>query len=436
MQVLFRRVLFLAFVFCCFTVVYAHQEVPGEKQKGPIALTNARIYTITNGVIEKGTIVFEKGKISAVGSTVTIPSGANVIDCGGKNVYPSFIAPNTVIGLTEIDAARPTRDMQEVGDNNPNARAVIAYNPDSELIPTIRSNGVLICNSVPQGGGVCGTAALMMLDGWTREDCALKANSALAMDFPSLATFTAPYISKSPDEQRKESEKQVKQLYEYFETALMYSKAAQSGLADNARDIRLEAMRPIFEKQLAVMINCSEYKQILAAIDFAKHFKLNAILVGCEDGDRCLREIKSSGYPVIAGRVHSLPRREDEGYDKTYQMPRLFAAAGIPFAYSDGGGWQQRNLPFQAGSSIAFGITEENALKGLTINPARMFGVDAQVGSLEVGKDATLFVSSGNALDVLGNNLVLAWIQGRNVSLQSKQTRLAEKYRTKFRQTR
>ncbi len=430
----------LRFLFCalvlCISSLHAHQEVPGEKQKGTIALTNARVYTITKGVIDKGTVVFENGKITAVGTNVPIPAGATSIDCGGKSLYPSFIAPNSVIGLTEIDAARPTRDMAEVGDINPNARAVTAYNPDSELIPTIRSNGVLLCNSVPQGGDIGGISAIMMLDGWTREDCALKANAALSISFPSLATFTAPYITKSADEQRKESEKQIKNLYDYFAKAQMYSKAASNGLADNARDIRLEAMRAVFEKQMPVMIACSEYKQILAAIDFAKHFQLKAILVGCEDGDRCIREIKASNYPVIIGRVHSLPRREDEAYDKTYQMSRIMASNGITFAYSDGGAWQQRNLPFNAGSSVAFGTSEENALKGLTINPARMFGVDQQVGSIEVGKDATLFVSSGNALDGLTNNLVLAYIQGRSVSLQSKQTRLAEKYRTKFRQTR
>ncbi len=414
------------------TSIFAHQEIPGEKQKGPIALTNARIYTVTSGVLDHATVVFDNGKITAVGTSVSIPSNATSIDCSGKSIYPSFIAPYTTLGLTEIDAARPTNDMAETGDKNPNARAMIAYNPDSEILPTVRSNGILICNSVPQGGDVSGISALMMLDGWTREDCALKSLCALNVNFPSLATVTAPYIHKSADEQRTENDKQIKDLYDYFAAAQMYAKAAKNGLADNAKDIRFEAMRPVFDNAFPVMINCGEYKQILAAIDFAKHFHLRAILVGCDDAERCLSDIKASGFPVIIGRVHSLPRRVDEGYDKSYQLPRLLAQNAIPFAYSDGGSWQQRNLPFQAGSSVAFGIPEDDALKALTMYPAQMFGVSDKVGSLEVGKDATLFVSSGDALDELGNNLVLAYVQGRAISLQSKQTRLAEKYRTKF----
>ncbi len=428
-----KHLLLLCAVLISSVFVCAHQEIPGDKQARPIAIINARIYTVSGPVIEKGTIVFDKGKITAVGANAEVPPGADILDCRGKSVYPSLIAPNTVLGLTEIDAARPTRDMQESGDFNANARAEVAYNPDSEILPTVRSNGILICASVPQGGVVSGTASIMMLDGWTREDCALKSRAALVVNFPSLATFSAPYITKTADEQRKENEKQVKELYEYFEKAKMYWTSARAGLSDQARDIRLEAMRGVFDQQLPVMISCSEYKQILAAIDFAKHFNLKAILVGCEDGARCLKEIKASGYGVIAGRVHSLPRREDEGYDKSYQLPRQLSAAGIVFAYSDGGSWQQRNLPFQAGSSVAFGISEEEALKGLTLNPAKLFGIDKEVGSLEVGKDATLFVSSGNCMDELGNKLEYAFVQGRKISLDSKQTRLAEKFRTKFR---
>jgi imidazolonepropionase-like amidohydrolase len=428
-----RRFAFALVLMVVHLAVYAHQEIPGEKQKKPVALTNARLYTIANGVMDSATIVFDKGVITAVGRNVAIPAGADVRDLKGKSVYPSFIAPYTTLGLTEIDAARPTRDMSESGSFNPNARAEIAYNPDSELLPTVRSNGMLIVNSVPQGGVVSGTSALMMLDGWTKEDCALKLHSALAVDFPSMSTYSAPGMSRTPDQQRSDIEKNVKQLYDYFTKARMYSLAARNGLADNDRDIRMEAMRPVFESNLPVMISCSEMKQILGAIDFAKQFQLRAILVGCQDAAYCLKEIRASGYPVIVARIHGLPMRENEGYDKTYVLPKQLQEAGIMFAFSDNGSWQQRNLAFNAGSAVAFGLPEAEALKGLTLWPARMFGVDAKVGSLEIGKEATLFVSTGNALDGRTNNLEMAFVQGRAISLQNRHTRLAEKYRTKFR---
>lgn len=428
-----RLFLLLASLAVWPTVSRAHQEIPGDKQKKPIALTNARVYTIANGVMDSATVVFDKGVITAVGRTASIPAGAEVRDCKGASVYPSFIAPNTTLGLTEIDAARPTRDMTESGLFNPNARAEIAYNPDSELLPTVRSNGMLIANSVPQGGVVSGTAALMMLDGWTKEDCGLKLHSAMVVDFPNMSTYSAPGMSRSQDQQRTDIEKNVKQLYDYFAKARSYSLAARNGLADNDRDIRLEAMRAVFEKNLPVMIECGEMKQILGAIDFAKHFALNAILVGCQDASYCLKEIRASGYPVIVARIHGLPSRENEGYDKTYVLPKLLHEAGISFAFTDNGSWQQRNLPFNAGSAVAFGLPEAEALKALTLAPARMFGVDTRVGSLEVGKDATLFVSTGNALDGRTNHLDMAFVQGREISLQNRHTRLAEKYRTKFR---
>lgn len=417
---------------------FAHTEIPGDKQKKPIALTNARIYTVTNGIIERGTVVFEKGLITAVGKAddvaSKIPTGAQIIDCKGSSLYPGFIAPSTTLGLVETESVRATRDMVESGSINPNAQADVAYNPDSEIIPTVRINGVLMATVLPQGGMVSGTASLMLLDGWTREDAALRPTAALVINYPNLATYNAPWMTKSADEQRKDNEQRIQQLYQYFDKAKMYSKAAQAKLADNAKDIRLEAMRPVFEQNLPVIINCGEMKQMLSAIEFARTYNLNAILNGAEDAWRILPELKKSGYSVIIERVHGLPRREEEPYDMTYTLPNILATNSIPFAFSDNGAWQQRNLPFHAGSAIAFGLKEEDAVKALTLSPATMFGVDKRVGSIEVGKEATLFVSKGNALDALTNSLEYAFIQGREMSLGNRQQKLAEKYRTKYRQ--
>lgn len=415
-------------------VAHAHIETPGSPQQKPIALVGGRIHTVSRGTIESGTVVFDRGKIVAVGADVAIPPDALRIDCRGKDIYPALFAPHTNIGLIEIEAVRATRDVAEVGQFNPNARADVAYNPDSEVIPTVRSNGILLAAVCPDGGLVSGIASVMQLDGWTREDIALRSRAALVINFPSLATYRAPWIRRSPQEQRRDAERQIEALYDFFRQAQMYARAASAGVTDDKRDIRFEAMRAVFDGTMPVMIRCWEYKQILRAIEFARHFGLRAILVGCSDAWRCLDEIKQSGFPVIVGRVHSLPMRDEEPYDLPYRLPAILDSAGIRFAIGDAGFWQQRNLPFQAGTAAAFGLSRDAALRAVTLSPAEIFGVADRVGSIDVGKDATLIVSRGDVLDALTNRIEYAFVQGRRVSLESKQSRLAEKYRTRYRQ--
>ncbi|MCX7936667.1 MAG: amidohydrolase family protein [Chlorobi bacterium] len=421
------------FVFVSIEAV-AHTETPGQPQQQPIALVGGRIYTISHGIIEEGTVVFDRGKIIAVGTNVPIPANALRIDCRGKHIYPALFTSHSTIGLIEIEAVRATRDAAEVGQFNPNVRADVAYNPDSEVIPTVRSNGILLATVAPEGGFVSGIASVMQLDGWTREDIALRPQAALVVNFPALATYRAPWIRRSAPEQRRDAERQIDALYDFFRRAQMYARAAAAGLADSKKDLRFEALRPVFDGTMPVMIRCWEYKQILRAIEFAQHFQLRAILVGCSDAWRCLDQIKQSGFPVIIGRVHSLPMRDEEDYDIAYRLPAILDSAGIPFAISDAGFWQQRNLPFQAGTAVAFGLRHDAALRAITLSPAEIFGVADRVGSIEVGKDATLIVSSGDILDTPTSRVEMAFVQGRRVSLESKHTRLAEKYRTRYRQ--
>jgi imidazolonepropionase-like amidohydrolase len=416
------------------TLALAHTEIPGAPQQKPIALVGGRVFTVSHGTIDNCTVIFDRGRITAVGPDVPIPPTAERIDCRGKNIYPGLFAPHTTLGLIEIEAVRATRDVAEVGTFNPNVRADVAYNPDSEVIPTVRSNGILVAAVVPDGGLVSGIASIMQLDGWTREDIALRRTAAVVVNFPSLATYRAPWIRRSPAQQRRDAEQQIEKLYEFFRQAQMYARAAREGLAEHKRDLRFEALRSVFDGTVPVLIRCWEYKQILRAIEFAQHFGVRAILVGCSDAWRCTDAIKASGYPVILGRVHSLPMRDEEAYDMPYRLPSILAEAGIPFAIADAGFWQQRNLPFQAGTAVAFGLSHEAALRAITLTPAEIFGVADRIGSIDVGKDATLVVSSGDILDVLGNRIELAFVQGRRVSLESKHTRLAEKYRTRYRQ--
>jgi imidazolonepropionase-like amidohydrolase len=428
---------FLMYVLCLvcnITFLSAHDEIPGAAQKNPIVLKNAKIYTVSKGIIDGGMVLFDKGKIVSVGKNIEIPSGAEIIDCTGKSVYPGFIASESTIGLVEIEAVRATRDVVETGIFNPNAKSVTAYNPDSEIIPTIRSNGILIAHVVPQGGLISGLSSIMQLDGWTREDIALKHIAALSVNIPNMSVQSAPWISKSAEEQIKENEKNLLELRDYFTKAKMYSLAAKNGLAENMQDIRLESMRPIFEKQLPVFFTASSKQQILAALDIAKTYGINAILFGANEAYLCIEELQLARVPVIIPRTHSLPREAESAYDEPYTLPHILEQAGILWSFSESSFWQQRNLPFNAGTAIAYGLSEEAALRGLTINPATILGIADRVGSLDSGKDATLFVSKGNALDGLTNNVEYAFIQGKVVSLQSRQTELAKKYRTRYQQ--
>ncbi len=410
----------------------AGDEIPGAPQKTPVVLKNAILYGTPSFNAQPQSIVFSNGVITEIGPSVTIPADARIIDCSGKRVYPGFIAPNTTLGLTEVDAVRATRDMAEAGTFNPNVRAETAYNPDSEILPTVRMNGVLIVNSVPQGGIIAGRSSLMRLDGWTREDIAIQPSSALALEWPGMEISSSPWVRKSTDDQRKDIAESVRKIYEIFGNARAYSKAALAGVDTAQRDIRYEAMRGVFERNLPVMVTASTQRQIEAVLDFQAEFQVRIILVDAWDAPRMIPQLQKAGVGIIVPRVHSLPRREEDGYDAAFVLPKILAENNIPFAFSDNGSWQQRNLPFLAGTARAFGLSEYAAVKALTIWPAMIFGVDTKYGSLEVGKSATLFVSDGDALDAKSNKLTAAFIDGREVDLSTRHTRLAKKYRERL----
>lgn len=427
-----KNLLCLILAVTASIAAFAGDEIPGAPQQVPIVLKNAILYGTPSMNSQPQSIVFANGVITEIGPTVTVPPNARVIDCAGKRVYPGFIAPNTTIGLTEIDAVRSTRDMAEVGSFNPNVRAETAYNPDSEIIPTVRVNGVLIVNSVPQGGIVAGRSSLMRLDGWTREDIAIQSSSALAMEWPSMEVSNSRWVRKSADDQRKDINESVRNIYDLFSKARAYSNAVLAGVDTAQRDIRYEAMRAVFERNLPVMITASTRRQIEAVLDFQAEFGLRVILVDAWDAPRMIPQLQKAGVGVIIPRVHSLPRREEDGYDAAFALPSILAENNIPFAFSDNGSWQQRNLPFLAGTARAFGLSEYAAVKALTIWPAMLFGVDNKYGSLEVGKSATLFISEGDALDTKTNKLTAAFIDGREIDLSTRHSRLAKKYRERL----
>ncbi len=412
----------------------AHDYVPGKPQSHAIMLKGGDLYTVSSGIQLQTDLVFENGKITQIGKNLTAPAGAEVIDVSGKRVYPGLIAPETGLGLIEIGAVRATRDGSEVGSITPEVRTHIAYNPDSEILPTIRSNGITTALVVPGGGMIRGRSSLMNLDGWTKEDAAEQLDLGLSVSWPRQSIITAWWMTQSAEEQIKNNNKSRKRLIDEFKKAFRYYTAKQSG-KKQPQDLRWEAMAPIFSGDMPVMISASDYRQIDQALEFAKEYKLKIIIVGGGESWKLTDRLKRANVPVILKRVQSMPMRQDDGYDAAFKLPKQLADAGVKFCFSNSTGgpstWDTRNLPFQAGQAIGAGLAPETALRSLTLTTAEILGVADRIGSLDIGKKATIVVSEGDLLDALTNKVVYEFIGGRKVDLNNRHKALYQKYRQK-----
>lgn len=414
--------------------IFANDLIPGKKQEKPIALTNAKIFTISSAVIENGTLVFDEGKIIAIGdNTTAIPENADVIDLQGKHVYPGLIVGYSNLGLVEIGAVRATKDYDEVGPINPNARADVAYNPDSDVTPTVRSNGITTALIAPSGGLISGTGSVISLDGWNIEDSMVKKDAGIILNWPAMTISAANWQKDSGKEQQQKIDKKILELENFIEDAKVYTQARKSKLQVNI-DIRLESMMDVIEGKTPVIIQANEYKQIETAVDFCKRHKLKMILLGGEDSWKLAGLLKENNIPVLLRSTHRLPAREDEDYDIAFKRPHLLQQAGIKFSQVliSNWVWDVRNLPFYAGTAVAHGLSKEDALKSITLWPAEIFGIDKNLGSLEIGKSATLIVSRGDVLDMQSSVIEMMFIDGRKVDLDNKQKRLYRKYKARY----
>jgi imidazolonepropionase-like amidohydrolase len=420
--------------------LYASDIIPGKPQNKPIALVGGTIHTITNGTIENGIVLFDKGKIVAVGKDVNIPKDAEVIDIKGKHVYPGLINAFTTIGLVEIGAVRATRDVTEVGLVNPNVRAEVAFNPDSEHPPVTRANGITLALVVPTGDLIAGQSALMMLDGWTWEDMTLKAPVGLHIYWPRMVQaqgFGFMFARQSPEEMKKETEKRLQLIRETFKKARAYKKAkeaeTQKGVPYHDTDLKYEAMIPVLEGKVPVFVHANSAKEILSAIQWAESEGVKIVIVGGADSWKVVDVLKSKNIPVILTNIHRLPSGRDSDYDEPFTVAYKLYKAGVKFCIGgEGGYYNERNLPYQAGTCAAFGLPREEALKAITIYPAEILGVADKVGSIEPGKDATLIVTTGDPLEI-PTQVIYEFIQGRKVDLSNRQTKLYEKYVEKYR---
>ena len=425
----------ISLAFTCFLITANAQEtiIPAPKQVQPVVITNATVHVGNGQVLNNATIVVTNGKISAIGNNVTAPAGAKTINAQGKHVYPGLILSSSNLGLVEVNSVRATSDAREIGDMNPNVRSIIAYNTDSKVINTLRPNGVLLASVVPEGGMLSGQSSVVQLDAWNWEDAAYKIDNGIHFRVPSLLARPRGFGFGRPGAEPVDPVKEGLDKIDEFKTFLRQAKAYNSVAKPDEVNLKYNAVKGLFDKSKKLYIHASTVKQILVAIDVAKEFDLDAVLVGGEDSWQVADLLKQANMPVILSQPHSLPLLPDDDVDQPYKTAALLQKAGVLFSINDEDGQTRgRNLPFQAGTAAAYGLTREQALAAITLNAAKILGVADKTGSLEVGKDANIVISEGDILDIRTNLVTNAFIQGREINLENKQTQLYDKYKKKY----
>ena len=417
------------------------QEViyPAKEFKGKTFITNGTIHVGNGAVIENGTVVISNGKITSVGAGAGSPgSDARVIDAKGKHIYPGLILANTDIGLKEIaNGVRASNDYTELGEFNSNIRAITAYNTDSRVMAVLRSNGILLASVAPQGGSVSGSSTIVQLDAWNWEDAAYQMDAGMHITLPSFisrgggrrfAGFPGFPGAGGADGGKSALEK-VEEIKSFFRQAKAY---IQEPVHSNV-NLKLEAMRPLIEKKQKLFVHGDQIKQMLIAIDFAKEFGVDVVIVGGSESFQIADLLKANNISVILDQCLNLPATEDDDIDQPFKTPAALQKAGVLYCISDDdANTRYRNLSYNAGIAATFGLTKEEALSAITLNAAKILGVEGKTGSIEVGKDANIVVSEGDLLDMKSSTVTDALIQGRQISLDNKQKQLYERYKYKY----
>jgi imidazolonepropionase-like amidohydrolase len=434
-----KRTPFVA--LCLLAGLWASDQIPAPPQDHPILLQGGTLHTVSGDVLPETDLLFDGGKIVRIEKGIVPEPGMEVIPIHGRHVYPGFIAATTSLGLVEINAVRATRDFAEVGDLNPNVRANVSYNPDSELIPVSRSNGVLLANVTPVSGLISGQSSLMMLDGWTWEEATLQHPTGLHLNWPDMRIRTGPKVKKSKSEQEKERREKLQKIDDLFDQVRAYARMQQAiprqARLEQGHDLRLESMIPYVMGEATIFVHANEVQQIAAAVHWAERQGVKIVIVGGRDAWRLVDLLKDHQVPVVYQSVLALPYRRYEDYDQAYKTPAQLYAAGVPFCISSSSSSfaaaNLRNLPYHAAMAAAFGLPAEEALRSITLSAAEILGVADRVGSLEAGKDATLFIADGDPLDIR-TQVELVFIQGKKIDLSDRHKQLYHKYQEKYRQ--
>ncbi len=411
--------------------LYAQETMhPSPAQSKKIVISGGTLHSGNGQVIENGTLSIEKGKIKI--ETAAVTGDVERIDATGKHVYPGVIAPNTNLGLVEVSSTQSTTDFDELGDMNPSIRSIIAYNTDSKVINTVRSNGVLLAQIVPQGGLISGTSTIVQLDAWNWEDAAYVLDNGVHMTFPALINRPMQMRRRGGDSDP------VKLGLERIEQGRVFFREAKAYLQEKthaATNLKFEATRGLFDRSKTLYIHCDLVKEMLVAVDFAKEFNFKLVIAGGADSYMIADILAANHVGVILHEPHALPASDDDAVDQPYKTGAQLQKAGVLFTIcqdASDGYTQIRNLPFMAGTMSAYGLTKEEALSAITLNPAKILGIADRTGSLENGKDANIVISTGDLLDMKSSVVTHAFIQGRAINLDNKHTQLFNRYKYKY----
>ncbi|MFY0686050.1 MAG: amidohydrolase family protein [Cyclobacteriaceae bacterium] len=410
------------------SVCFAQNPKPADPQTSPIAIINATLHQGNGKVIEQATILFDSGWIVGVGQDLNT-TGYEVQDAAGKHVYPGMIMPSTNLGLEEISAVRPTMDVREVGSITPNIRSQIAFNTDSEILPTYIFNGILIAQPTPQGGLIPGTSSIMMLDAWNWEDATLLKDDAVHIIWPAKSFGARWWRGETERRPNNQYDEQVSQLLKVLGDAKTY------GMSDGSpRNLKLEALQGVYSGDKRVFVYTDRAGNIVHAVTQLKQVGIEQlVLVGGEDAFYVKDLLKQYEVPVILDEPHRMPSRVDDDYDMPFKLPGLLTKEGILVGLRHNDMLSRgRNLPYYAGTAAAYGMEKEDALKLVTSNTAKILGIDELVGTIEEGKMATFVICKGDLMDMGENVIEVAFISGREISLGAKQQLLYERFKQKY----
>jgi len=414
-------------VFMVATTLFA-QQTPADAQS-EVLIVNGGTYHLGNGkVITNGHMIFEDGKITAIAEGQTRKAG-KMIDGTDKHIYPGFIAPAKSLGLIEVNAVRASKDEDELGEYIPNIRSIIAYNAESKVIESMRPNGVLLAQIAPQGGRISGSSTIVQFDAWNWEDAAIKTDDGIHLHWPSSFRRGRWWEGEPRGYQpNKDYGKQISELKNYIAGSKAYTDASVANEA-------YLAMQGLFNGDKKLYIYADGEKEIIDAVTTAKESGIQSIvIVGGYEAHKITDFLKTNAVPVLVQHTHNLPEMADDDYDFPFKLPKLLADAGVLVGLqnADASNFQTRNLPFYAGQIVGQGMDKETALQLITGNTAKILGIDDNYGTLEVGKSATFFISEGDALDMRTNILTKAFIDGRDISLETHQTELWRRYAKKY----
>ena len=409
------------------------QPTPATVQSRSMLILGATAHLGTGDVLEDCAVGFRDGRIDYVGRSFQVNRQKydDIVDASGQHLYPGFIVTNTTLGLQEIGAVRATQDQYEVGTFRPNVRSVIAFNTDSEITPTVRTNGVLMGQITPRGGVVSGSSGVVHFDGWNWEDAAMVMVDGIHLNWPSTH-HRHRSDGKVDIQRRKTYDQQKHEIERFFGEAQAYAAAPRGSVTD----VRHEGMRGLFDGSLCLYVHTNDARAITEAVHFKRDLGIERMaIVGGYDAYLVADLLRENDVAVMLQSVHSLPRFADDDVDLPFKLPKLLMDEGLTVALQVDKRMTEmnsRNLPFYAGTARTYGLTEEQAIQALTRNPARILGIDDQVGTLERGKVATMFLSEGDALDMRTNSLTQAWIEGRDIDLDNRQRQLYRKFQTKY----